>query len=156
MAFELSSPAFKEGGMIPLRHSCKGEDLSPPLQWGEAPPGTKSFALTMEDPDAPKGVWVHWVAYGIPATLSSLPGGISPGEALPTGGLQGMASGFDTFSALGYRGPCPPFGTHHYVFRLFALDRTLRLKPKADVFELRKAMKGHVLGQAVLTGIFKK
>ena len=156
MSFELSSPAFKPNALIPVKHSCSGEDVSPQLKWSEPPKGTQSFALVMDDPDTPAGTWVHWVVYDIPLTSQGLAESLPKKEALKDGTKQGLAYGVREFSRLGYGGPCPPSGTHHYVFKLFALDKVLNLKPKATVFELSKAMEGHILAKAELIGTFKK
>lgn len=157
MALELKSPAWKAGDFIPRKHSCQGPDLSPALAWTGSPQGTQSFALIMDDPDAPVGTWVHWVLYDLPPTLAGLPEGLAKKEALPDGSKQGLCWGVEEFDRFGYAGPCPPPGqTHRYSFRLYALDRLLGLPPKASKAEVLKAMKGHVLGQAELTGLYKR
>ncbi|HEX5036161.1 MAG TPA: YbhB/YbcL family Raf kinase inhibitor-like protein [bacterium] len=138
--------------MIPKKHTCDGEDLSPPLDWEGAPAGTKAFALIVDDPDAPAGTWVHWVIYDIPGDAKGLDEGLAKTETT-AGAKQGMSWGVDRFSKLGYSGPCPPPGTpHRYRFKLAALDAPLGLPHKATKFDVEKAMKGHVLGQAQLTG----
>jgi Raf kinase inhibitor-like YbhB/YbcL family protein len=143
------SEAFEEGQAIPVRYSCDGEDLSPPLAWDEPPVGTQSLALIADDPDAPVGTWVHWVAFNLPSGTRVLPEGVPAAEALPGGGFQGTNS----WKRLGYGGPCPPGGAEHrYFFRLYALDVTLDLEPGADSPALRKAMEGHILGQGGLMG----
>ncbi len=149
VAVPLTSDVFAAGEAIPVRYTCDGDDLSPSLTWGELPAGTESLALIMDDPDAPLGTWVHWVAYNLPAGLASLPEGIPAGETLPLGGVQGVNS----WKALGYGGPCPPGGSEHrYVFTLYALDTTLDLEPGADKGVLLRAMEGHILGQGELVG----
>jgi len=153
MTFSLLSPAFSDGSAIPREHAyakggCGGKNISPPLRWSGAPPGTRSFALTAEDPDAPAGTWIHWVAYDIPASVNSL----KPGER-PAG------EGRNSFGEIGYGGPCPPPGDtpHHYHFTLYALDvPTLKLPGHPDIGDLRNAMKGHVLGQATLAGTYQR
>ena len=153
----LTSTAFVAGGSIPARHTCDGEDVSPPLAWSGAPEGTRSFALLVDDPDAPdpkapKRVWVHWVLYDIPATVASLAEGAS-GRALPGGAHEGRHDGGGT----GYAGPCPPIGRHRYFHRLFALDATLPdLGGKAGRAALERAMDGHVLATAVLMGTYER
>lgn len=153
--FILSSPAFKAGGAIPARYTCKGADISPPLTWQGAPAATRSFALIVDDPDAPdpaapKRVWVHWVVYDIPADIGALPEGASP-HALPRGAREGRNDGGET----GYSGPCPPIGRHRYFFKLYALGTTLPdLGPNATKADLERAMKGHVLGGVELIGTF--
>jgi Raf kinase inhibitor-like YbhB/YbcL family protein len=156
MSFTLSSTAFEPDQAIPAKHSCAGKDVSPELKWGEPPQGTQSFALVMDDPDAPAGTWVHWVVYNIPASCRALAESTAKTEKLPDGTLQGLGYGVNTFSRVGYYGPCPPSGTHHYFFKLYALDNILDLKPKATVLELKKAMEGHILGKAKLMGTFKR
>lgn len=148
MAFALNSTAFSEGETIPQRYTCDGQDLSPPLAWKDPPAGSTSFALIMDDPDAPVGTWVHWVLYNLPGT--SLEEGVPRQENLPNGAKNGATWGVSDFSKVGYHGPCPPPGKpHRYSFRLYALDKTLDLV-RATRFDVEKAMKGHVLGEARL------
>jgi Raf kinase inhibitor-like YbhB/YbcL family protein len=145
----LTSDAFAAGEAIPVRHTCDGQDLSPPLAWGDLPAGTESLALVVDDPDAPVRTWVHWVAFSLPAGTTSLPEAVPAGEVLPGGGLQGSNS----WQRLAYGGPCPPPGSeHHYVFTLYALDATLDLEAGADKGALLEAMEGHILGQGELVG----
>src|SRR3990172_1394246 len=103
---EIKSAAFKEGGMIPKKYTCDGEDISPPLTWSDVPDGTKSFALISDDPDAPVGIWVHWVIYNIPGNVTQLPEHVRTGKKLHDGTLQGI----NDFPKIGYGGPCPPSG----------------------------------------------
>ena len=152
MSIELKSSAFTTGGAIPVQYACTGSDSSPALTWSEPPAGTQSFALIMDDPDAPAGTWVHWVLFNIPASTRGLTEGIPAGETLPDGSLQGRNSSGN----VGYNGPCPPSGTHRYFFKLYALDEMLGLSPGADKGELLKAMEGHTLGQGELMGTFSK
>ncbi len=149
---KISSSAFKEGGMIPSRHACDGEDVSPDLAWTDPPEGTASFALICDDPDAPMGTWVHWVVYNIPKAAQGLASSVAGEEALPDGTLQGITD----FRRIGYGGPCPPGGTHRYFFKLYALDTTVALKPGATKSDLLKAMKGHILAEAVLMGRYRR
>lgn len=154
---ELRSGAFQPGGWIPERHSCEGKDLSPPLSWSGPPEGTRSFALIMDDPDAPPGVWVHWVLYDIPGNVTGLKEGLARRKTLPDGARQGVSWGVEEFDRLGYYGPCPPPGSpHRYSFRLYALDKAPGLAPKATKARLLEAMEGHILGQAELTGLYKR
>ncbi len=147
MAFELHSPAFSSGEEIPVRHTCDGPDLSPALEWSNPPLNTRGFALTVDDPDAPAGTWVHWVLYRVPAPLRKLPAGVPTSETVPRIGTQGV----NDFGRVGYRGPCPPRGpAHRYFFKLYALDTELSLPPRKTKAELLRAMEGHVLGQAEL------
>ena len=150
--FVLTSPAFAPGGAIPAAHTCDGADASPALEWSGAPAGTKSFALVVHDPDAPAGDWLHWVAWNIPAATRALPAGVSTKDPLPDGTRQGR----NDFGRPGYGGPCPPGGTHHYVFSLRALDTTLALPAKASRDAIEKAMQGHVLATADLTGTYQR
>ena len=152
MAFSLSSPAFEEGGMIPARLTCDGENRSPQLAWTEPPAGTKSLALIVDDPDAPSKTWVHWVVYNLPATTRSLPEAFPSHATLPDGTRQGITD----FGTPGYGGPCPPSGTHRYAFKLFALDTRLSVSPRADAAALEAAMRGHALGMAQLTGTYRR
>ncbi len=155
--FRLTSPAFKHGETIPKVHTCEGKDPSPALDWSGAPPGTKSFALIMDDPDAPVGLWVHWVLYDIPGELSGLPENLPKTARVLGGAKHGASWGVDSFSRTGYGGPCPPPGKpHRYVFKLFALDKALGLPPGATASETAKAMEGHVLGRAELIGLFER
>lgn len=145
---EIKSQAFAQGGLIPAKYTCDGEDVSPPLTWSGAPAGTQSFAVISDDPDAPAGTWVHWVIWNIPAGTQALEENVPKLEALPNGARQGTTD----FRRLGYGGPCPPSGTHRYSFRLYALDAPLDLRSTATKRELEKAMQGHVLARAELTG----
>jgi Raf kinase inhibitor-like YbhB/YbcL family protein len=148
VSLSLESSAFADGEAIPLRYTCDGEDLSPPLAWGEPPAGTLSLALIADDPDAPVGTWVHWVLFNLPADTRSLPEGLLP-EAAVAGGLQGI----NGWKELGYGGPCPPKGsTHRYFFKLYALDTALDLEAGASKADVEKAMDGHILGQGQLVG----
>jgi Raf kinase inhibitor-like YbhB/YbcL family protein len=154
MSPTLSSAAFAHQGAIPSKYTCEGADLSPPLSWGGMPPGTKSLALIVDDPDAPdpaapKMTWVHWVIYNLPPAAQGLPEGAS---ALPTGTLQGM----NDWQRTGYGGPCPPIGRHRYFHKLYALDTVLPDLARPTKAMLEKAMKGHILGQAELVGTYQK
>lgn len=152
-ALELKSSAFKDGEFIPVRYTCKGEDVSPPLEWSGAPAETKSFALIMDDPDAPFGTWDHWVMYDISKDAVSLTESIPQKDVLPDGSKQGV----NGFRRIGYGGPCPPPGSpHRYIFALYALDAALDLKPGLNKKSVLKAMEGHVLGSSKLTGLFRR
>lgn len=155
VTFDLTSPAFEDGGAIPVAHTCDGEDASPALAWSGGPDGVAAWALTVTDPDAPGGTFTHWVLYEIPASVAELPGGIAPGERAdaPTGALQG-ANGFGN---LGWGGPCPPRGSaHRYVFTLYALDAPTGLDPGASRAELESALAGHVTGRAERVGTYRR
>jgi len=154
MALALRSSAFAEGERIPSRQSCEGDDLSPPLAWAGVPAKTQSFALVCEDPDAPMGTWHHWGIYNIPAHELGLAEGFAPDAVV--GAVRQAVTDFDR---PGYGGPCPPrgHGTHHYYFRLMALDvAKLDLPLDADCEQLKRAAKPHVLEEAVLMGTFAR
>lgn len=142
---QLTSPAFKEGAAIPVTYSCKGQNISPPLTISGTPYGTKSLALILHDPDAPSGDFLHWTVWNI------APGTTSIAEnSVPDAAVQGtIGSG-----KIGYFGPCPPSGTHRYIFELYALDNTLSLLAGASRQELIDAMDGHTLAQTALTGTY--
>jgi Raf kinase inhibitor-like YbhB/YbcL family protein len=149
----LTSPAIAPGATIATDNSCSGADSSPALAWNSAPQATKSFALIVEDPDAPGGTFIHWVAYNISARTTSLPAGVPQTAEIAGGGKNGI-NGFDH---IGYNGPCPPPGKmHHYYFRLFALDSTVNPGAPANADALRAAMNGHVLATAQLVGTFER
>lgn len=152
MAFTLESNAFTSGNPLPSRNTCDGADLSPPLAWSGAPATTKTFALIVDDPDAPAGTWVHWMLWNIPATVTSLREGLEKSKQLADGTRQGITD----FRRPGYGGPCPPSGTHRYFFRIFALDAPLDLAPTATRTELDSAMKGHVLAKAELMATYSR
>lgn len=149
---EIKSPAFKEGELIPSKYTCDGPDISPPLEWSDAPAGTRSFALISDDPDAPVGTWVHWVIFNIPANVNRLDEDIPKKDVLSNGARQGR----NDFGRFGYGGPCPPGGTHRYYFKLYALDKELDLKAGSTKRDLLKAMEGHVLAEAYLMGKYKR
>jgi Raf kinase inhibitor-like YbhB/YbcL family protein len=154
MSLELTSDAFANGQSIPVKYSCKGNNISPALAWNEPPAGTQSFALIVDDPDAPMGTWVHWVLFNIPAGTRSLQ------ENLPITGKNvdpnAIYVGKNSSGNSRYDGPCPPSGTHRYYFKLYALDTTLSLLPGATKEEVLQAMQGHVLAQGELMGTFSK
>lgn len=152
MPLNLTSAAFRDGDSIPPKHTCDGDDVSPPLSWSEAPAETGSFALVCDDPDAPGRVWVHWVVFDLPPAAGALPEGVPPREEVPGGGLQGR----NDFRKIGYGGPCPPSGTHRYEFRLYALDAKLGLRAGATKGDLLAALEGHVLAEAKLTGKYSR
>ncbi len=152
LPFSLTSTAFGPNAPIPRLYTCDGRDASPPLQWNDPPPGTRSFALIMDDPDAPGGIWVHWVLYNLPAEARSLPEAVPPDAARPDGSRHGKNS----WGKPGYGGPCPPAGTHRYVFKLYALDVMLNLAAGANKAQLLQAMEGHVLAQAELMGTYAR
>jgi Raf kinase inhibitor-like YbhB/YbcL family protein len=145
------SPAFGNNQPIPPKYSCKGADISPELQWEDAPAGAGSFVLICEDPDAPFGAWTHWVLFDIPAAAVSLPENIPSLDILENGATHGKNS----WGRNDYGGPCPPSGVHRYFFTLYALDlASLELKPGASIKRIQSAMASHVLEKAVLIGTF--
>jgi Raf kinase inhibitor-like YbhB/YbcL family protein len=149
---QLTSTAFQEGATIPKPYTGDGKDVSPPLQWSGAPTGTKSFALIGDDPDAPRGTWVHWVLFNVPADVQGLSEGASK-EGLPTGTRQGK----NDFGNLGYGGPAPPRGKpHRYFFKLYALDTLLDLQEGATKQQVEQAMKNHILAQGQLMGQYAR
>jgi Raf kinase inhibitor-like YbhB/YbcL family protein len=156
MTLNLTSTAFAHEGEIPRIHTCQGQDVSPPLAWSGVPANAKSLVLILDDPDAPdpaapKMTWVHWVLYDIPPSATGLPQGVSPDD-LPAGTLQGVSD----FKRTGYGGPCPPIGRHRYFHKLYALDVVLPNLKKPHKPDVEKAMKDHIIGQAVLIGTYQK
>jgi Raf kinase inhibitor-like YbhB/YbcL family protein len=149
---KLESTAFTANGMIPFLFTCDGQDISPELQWDAPPTGTQSLALIVDDPDAPSGIFVHWVLYDIPPETRQLPQSVTTTSTLPGGGTQGK----NDFGKLGYGGPCPPSGIHRYFFKLYALDRELELKAGATKAQLEAAMDGHILAAAELIGRYAR
>lgn len=154
MTLTLSSPAFSNGGEIPAKYTCEGEDISPMLAWSGVPPDAKSLALIVDDPDAPdpaapKVTWVHWVLYNIPPSASALP---EAARQLPAGTLQGL----NDWKRTGYGGPCPPIGRHRYFHKLYALDAALPNLGEISKPKLEAAMKPHIIAQADLIGTYQK
>lgn len=150
---QLTSAAFQHEGKIPAKFTCDGANQSPEFSWREAPEQTKSFALIMHDPDAPKpGGFTHWVLYDIPAGTGALTPNVPKQEHVAGTGIQGK----NDSGKIGYMGPCPPSGTHRYFVRLYALDRELKLNPGATREQLEQAIQGHVLEQAELMGSYAR
>jgi Raf kinase inhibitor-like YbhB/YbcL family protein len=153
MAFAISSSSFPDGADIPKKFTCDGADVSPELSWTEPPPGTQSFTLIADDPDAPSGTWTHWVLFDLPAATTSLAEGVSKIDELPGGERQGR----NDFRKIGYNGPCPPPGKpHRYFFKLYALNGKLNLKPGASKQEVEHAMEGRILGKAEWMGKYRR
>ena len=149
MALHITSPEFSAGDAIPTKFTCDAQDVSPRLSWGEPPANTQSFALIMDDPDAPAGTWVHWVLSDLPGDAKELPEQAPRQEQLASGARQGR----NDFGKIGYSGPCPPPGKpHRYFFKLYAVDTKLNLKSGATKADLERAMKPHILAQAELIG----
>ncbi|EKE09146.1 MAG: hypothetical protein ACD_16C00211G0003 [uncultured bacterium] len=145
--FQLLSPAFKDNQPIPEQYSKNGLDVSPPFSLVNIPKGTQSLALVCEDPDAPGGTWIHWVLYNIPPSLTHISEG---GSNLS----KKVTVGKNSWGNLSYNGPQPPIGTHHYEFKLYALDAPLNLAPGLESEELKKAIQGHILGETKLIGLY--
>ena len=156
MGLTLKSTAFTEGGNIPSKYTCEGEDVSPPLEWNGVPGGTQSLVLIVDDPDAPdpkapRMTWVHWVLYNIPPNITALPAGTTS-ATLPAGTLEGL----NDWKNKGYGGPCPPIGRHRYFHKLYALDVELKEMVKPSKADVEAAMKGHVIAEAQLIGTYEK
>ncbi len=155
MAFSFTSDAFTEGQLIPAHFTCDADDVSPALTWRGVPDGTQSFALIMDDPDAPGGTYTHWLIYNMSGQAGGLPEGVEKTER-PANGEDGV-QGRNDFGDSGYGGPCPPRGSpHRYNFRLYALDGRLDIDPSASKDDLLKAMEGRILGETTLTGTYKR
>jgi Raf kinase inhibitor-like YbhB/YbcL family protein len=149
----LQSSAVRQAQPIPVVHTCDGEDRSPDLAWSESPATTRSFALVMDDPDAPRGVWVHWVLFNLPADAVELAAGVPRSPELPSGARQGVNDSGD----VGYTGPCPPRGRpHRYFIRLYALDCALNLPPGINRSDLDGSMAGHILDEVTLMGTYQR
>lgn len=157
-AMKLTSPVFKNNAILPKKYTCEGQDVNPPLQWQDVPKGTKSFALIVEDPDAPspqhprpEGPWIHWIVFNIPATVNQLKENIAVSQI---GAILGMTDS----KKIAFHGACPPSasGTHRYFFKLYALDSMLDLKTGATKKELLVAMEGHIFAEAVLVGTYTR
>jgi len=156
MSLSLSSPSFASNAEIPVRHTCDGDDVSPPLRWSGLPSGTRSLALIVDDPDAPdpaapQRTWVHWVLYNLPVTTDGLAEGITAAQ-LPAGTREGL----NDWKRTGYGGPCPPVGRHRYFHKLYALDAVLPDLGRPDKARLLKAIEGHVLARAELIGTYER
>ena len=154
MAIQVTSAAFEGGGTIPATYTCDGADTSPALAWTRVPAGTVSFALIVDDPDAPSGTFTHWVLFNLPAQATGLPRDVPRQPALDDGARQGTNS----FRKVGYGGPCPPrgHGAHRYYFKLYALDAMLDLESGASKEDLTAAMDGHVLAEGELMGRYAR
>ena len=153
MSFTVRTDAFGNGAAIPAKYTCSGANVSPALQWSDAPAGTRSLALIVDDPDAPGGTWTHWVIWDVPTQAGGLAEGVPLEESLPGGARQGK----NDFGKVGYGGPCPPPGkAHRYFFRLYALDKVLELMAGSERPDLEDAMKRHILAQAEWMGTFKR
>jgi Raf kinase inhibitor-like YbhB/YbcL family protein len=143
----ISSSAFEDSGNIPAKYTCDGMDVNPPLKIENVPAGTRSLALIIDDPDAPRGTWVHWVVWNIDPKTTLI-----EENTVPKGSVQGM----NDFEKRDYGGPCPPSGTHRYFFKLYALDALLNFSSEAGKAGLERAMKEHILAQAQIVGLYKR
>jgi Raf kinase inhibitor-like YbhB/YbcL family protein len=153
MVLHVTSTAFRDGETIPTQYTGDGKDESPPLQWPDPPKGTVSFALIADDPDAPRGTWVHWVLFNLPPELRALPPSVPKTATLENGAKQGKTD----FGTVGYGGPAPPPGKpHRYFFKLYALDVVLGLAAGATKAQVEAAMKGHILAEGQCLGIYKR
>ena len=153
MTLSISSPAFQDGEKIPAKYTCQGQDISPPLKWNRVPNETQSLALIVDDPDAPSGVFTHWVIFNLPPDSRELPEAVPAASQLPSSALQGK----NDFGKIGYGGPCPPPGyPHRYRLTLYALDRQLDLKAGSSKKQVLNAMEGHILAQVQLTGTYQR
>lgn len=153
MKIDVTSTSFAEGADIPKQHTGDGKDTSPPLRWSDPPAQTKSFALICDDPDAPRGTWVHWVLFNIPGAARELPEGVPTTESLADGARQGVSD----FGTIGYGGPAPPKGKpHRYYFKLYALDTALDLPAGTTKQDLLAAMKGHIVAEGQLMGRYRR
>lgn len=146
-ALKITSPAFQNNATIPRQYTCDGKDINPPLVIADVPQGTKSIALVCDDPDAPVGIWVHWVIWNIDPGAKEI-----KENSVPQGAVQGI----NDFRKHSYGGPCPPSGTHRYFFKVYALDTLLDISPNSTKSDLEKAMKGHILAQGELIGLYKR
>ncbi len=148
----VTSSAFKSNENIPSRYTCDGEDISPPLAWGDVPEGVESFVLIVDDPDAPAGTWTHWTVWNIPASVREILENVRPEVIKTMGAVEGVTS----FGKTGWGGPCPPSGVHRYFFKLYALDTTLSLSPQTSVQELARALDGHVVASVQMIGKYQR
>ncbi len=148
----VESSAFDDGEAMPDKYSLSDDNVSPPISWSDVPSNTKSVAVICEDPDAPSGLWVHWVVFNIPSDISALP------EDLPDEGVLagGIIQGVNDFGRIGWDGPAPPEGVHRYIFRVYGLDSMLGLGPGASRKELLSAMDGHIIARGSMTGTYEK
>lgn len=152
MSIKIISPAFAEGGMIPPKYTCDGANISPPLHWENIPNNTETLALTCNDPDTPKGNWIHWLVYNIPPAILFLDENQQTDVKLKNGAIQGL----NDFGNIGYGGPCPPRGIHRYFIRLFALNFTIDFTDTMNYTNLIQKMEGHILSEGLLIGRYER
>ncbi len=144
---KISSSAFQENSSIPSTYTCDGKDINPPLKFDGVPASAKSLALIVDDPDAPRGTWVHWVVWNIDPKTPEI-----KEDSVPAGAAQGVTD----FKRNDYGGPCPPSGSHRYFFKLYALDSILTLQPHTTKADLEKAMQGHIIEKAAIIGLYRR
>ncbi len=152
MDIKIQTPAFKDGGNIPSKYTCDDANISPRLTWSTKAEGIKTYAIIVNDPDAPSGDFVHWVLYNIPSNIKELAEDITPSKNIP----EEILMGTNGAGKIGYMGPCPPSGTHRYYFRIYGLNSALHLSPGAEKWQLVKAMEGHIVAQGELMGKYKR
>lgn len=150
VAMKITSSAFSDGALIPIKYTCDGDDISPPLVWSDIPENTASFVLINDDPDAPVGTWDHWILFNLEGKTTEL------AENVDLSKLAGVQLGRNSWRRNDYGGPCPPYGTHRYFFKLYALDRKLDLPAGSSKQDIEKAMAGHILAEAELLGRYKR
>mgnify|MGYP003725212303 FL=1 len=150
VAMKITSSAFSDGALIPIKYTCDGDDISPPLVWSDIPENTASFVLINDDPDAPVGTWDHWILFNLEGKTTEL------AENVDLSKLAGVQLGRNSWRRNDYGGPCPPYGTHRYFFKLYALDRKLDLPAGSSKQDIKKAMAGHILAEAELLGRYKR
>ena len=147
---KITSSAFSDGALIPIKYTCDGDDISPPLVWNDIPENTASFVLINDDPDAPVGTWDHWILFNLDGKTTEL------AENVDLSKLAGVQLGHNSWRRIDYGGPCPPYGTHRYFFKLYALDMKLDLSASSSKQDIEKAMTGHILAEAELLGRYKR
>jgi len=147
---KITSSAFSDGALIPIKYTCDGDDISPPLMWSDIPENTASFVLINDDPDAPVGIWDHWILFNLDGKTTEL------AENVDLSKLTGVQLGHNSWRRNDYGGPCPPYGTHRYFFKLYALDMKLDLPAGSSKQDIEKAMAGHILAEAELLGRYKR
>jgi len=150
VAMKITSSAFSDGALIPIKYTCDGDDISPPLVWSDIPENTASFVLINDDPDAPVGTWDHWILFNLEGKTTEL------AENVDLSKLAGVQLGHNNWRRNDYGGPCPPYGTHRYFFKLYALDMKLDLPAGSSKQDIEKAMAGHILAEAELLGRYKR
>jgi len=148
----LTSSSFNNGELIPSKYTCDGKNISPSLSWDKPADSIKRFAIIVEDPDSPGGTFVHWVVYNIPSNIKNLPDDITPIKNIPDEVLLGTNS----FGHIGYGGPCPPSGTHRYIFRIYGLSNVVHLEAGAEKGELMRAMQKHIIAEGELMGKYSR